>query len=105
MELIRKFFHYMQENKELYLSAITGAGSQSVISVFHRSVSQLIKKKLTENGTPDFFHKFSLEMIAECYAGALASAAIWWLKNDTPLTTDEMLLHLNFLFHDGLMTV
>ena len=104
IELIRKFFHYMGENKELYLSAITGEGSQSVISVFHRSVSQLIRKKLTESGTPAYFPRFSPQLISECYAGALASAAIWWLKNDTPLTTEEMLHHLDLLFHNGLKT-
>jgi hypothetical protein len=68
--------------------------------MLHRSVSHLIELKLLDNERLGYHHKVPCSIIAEFYAGALLSAAIWWLENDTAISIDDMVLYISLLINE-----
>jgi AcrR family transcriptional regulator len=100
MGLIRKSLEYMADHKELLLTGILRAGNNSAYPMLHRSVSHLIELKLLDNERLGYHHKVPCSIIAEFYAGALLSAAIWWLENDTAISIDDMVLYISLLINE-----
>lgn len=100
MGLIRKSLVYMSENRELLLSGILRAGNNSAYPMLHRSVTHLIVTKLLDNEKMGFHHTIPCPIIAEFYSGALLSAAIWWLENDTPIPIDDMVRYISLLINE-----
>lgn len=100
MGLIRKSLEYLAENRELLLTGILRAGSNSALPMLHRSVNHLIETKLLDNEKHGFHHMIPLPIISQYYSGALISAAIWWLENDTPISIDEMVRHIGLLINE-----
>jgi len=100
MGLIRKSLDYMADHKELLLTGILRAGNNSAYPMLHRSVSHLIELKLLDNERLGYHHKVPCSIIAEFYAGALLSAAIWWLENDTAISIDDMVLYISLLINE-----
>jgi AcrR family transcriptional regulator len=100
MGLIRKSLKYMADNKELLLTGILRAGNNSASPMLHRSVSHLIESKLLDNEKLGYHHTIPCPIIAEFYSGALLSAAIWWLENDTPIPIDEMVRYISLMINE-----
>ncbi|HWQ78945.1 MAG TPA: TetR/AcrR family transcriptional regulator [Anaerovoracaceae bacterium] len=97
MGLIRRSLVYMTDNRDLLLTGILHAGGKSAQSMLHRSVCGLIETKLHENVKLGFSYRIPLPIIAQFYSGALISASIWWLENDTSITIDEMVQYISLL--------
>lgn len=100
MGLIRKSLQYMADNKELLLTGILRTGNNSASPMLHRSVNHLIESKLFDNEKLGYHHKIPCPIIAEFYSGALLSAAIWWLENDTPIAIDEMVHYISLMINE-----
>ncbi|QOX64577.1 TetR family transcriptional regulator [Anoxybacterium hadale] len=100
MGLIRKSLEYMADNKELFLTGILRAGNNSVLPMLNLSVNNLIQTKLQENEKLGVYHKIPNPVIAQFYSGALISASIWWLENDTPISIDEMVHYISLLINE-----
>ncbi|HVI41682.1 MAG TPA: TetR/AcrR family transcriptional regulator C-terminal domain-containing protein [Anaerovoracaceae bacterium] len=100
MGLIRKSLVYMADNRELLLTGILRSGNNSALPMLHRSVYHLIETKLSENEKLGFHHTVPCPIIAQFYSGALISASIWWLENDTPISIDEMVRHISLLINE-----
>lgn len=98
MGLIRKSLMYMMDNKKLFLTGIIKSGN--VLPMLHRSVYQLIEIKLTENEKLGFHHTIPCPIIAQFYSGALITASIWWLENDTPISIDEMVKYISLMINE-----
>lgn len=105
MGLIRKSLEYMAENKKLFLTGILRAGNNSVLPMLNRSVNNLIQAKLQENEKLGVYHSVPCPVIAQFYSGALISASIWWLENDTSITIDEMVCYMSLLINETSYTV
>ncbi len=99
MSLIRKSLVYISENKELLLTGILRAGNNSALPMLHRSVYNLIETKLRDNEKRGFHHTIPLPIIAQFYSGALISASIWWLENETPISIDQMVQYISLLIN------
>lgn len=100
MGLIRKSLEYLAENKELLLTGILRAGNNSALPMLHRSVNHLIETKLLDNEKLGFHHTIPCPIIAQFYSGALISASIWWLENDTPIPIDDMVRYISLLINE-----
>lgn len=100
MSLIRKSLVYLADNKDLLLTGILRAGNNSALPMLHRSVYNLIETKLQENEKLGFYHTIPRSIIAQFYSGALISASIWWLENDTPISIDKMVQYISLLISE-----
>ncbi len=100
MGLIRKSLEYMADNKELFLTGILRAGNNSVLPMLNLSVNNLIQTKLEENEARGVYHSIPCPVIAQFYSGALISASIWWLENNTPISIDEMVRYISLLINE-----
>ena len=58
--------------------------------MLHRSVNHLIETKLSDNEKLGIHHIIPCPIISQFYSGALISASIWWLENDTPISIDKI---------------
>ncbi len=100
MGLIRKSLEYLAKNRELLLTGILRAGNNSALPMLHRSVNHLIETKLYDNEKLGFHHIIPCPIVSQFYSGALISAAIWWLENDTPISIDEMVRYISLLINE-----
>lgn len=100
MGIIRKSLEYLANNKELLLTGILRAGNNSAFPMLHRSVNRLIESKLMENEKAGYHHTIPCPIIAEFYSGALLSAAIWWLENDTTISIDDMVYYISKMVNE-----
>ena len=100
MDLIRKSLIYIADNKALLLSGILRAGDNSALPMLNRSVNHLIETKLIENEKLGFHHTIPYPIIAQYYSGALISACVWWLENDTSYSIDEMVHYISLLINE-----
>lgn len=100
MSLIRKSLEYLSANKDLLLTGILRAGNNSAFPMLHRSVNNLIESKLLENEKMGYHHTVPCPIIAEFYSGALLSAAVWWLENDTAISIDDMVFYLSKMVNE-----
>jgi Transcriptional regulator len=105
MNLIRKSLIYMSENKDLLMTGILRAGNNSALPMLHRSVYNLIETKLHDNEKLGFYHTIPRTIIAQFYAGALISASIWWLENDTSISIDQMVQYISQLINSTSLIV
>jgi len=100
MDLIRRALIYIADNRDLLLTGIFRAGNSSASPMFHRSICHLIETKLIEYEGLGYHHTIPLPVIAEYYTGALISAAVWWLENDTPVSIDDMVHYISLLINE-----
>ena len=100
MGLIRKSLEYLAANKDLLLTGILRSGNNSAFPMLHRSVNRLIETKLLDNEKAGYRHTIPLPIIAEFYSGALLSAAVWWLENDTSISIDDMVHYISKMVNE-----
>lgn len=94
-------FKHAAEKRDLYLVILHGAGKMDVYKqardfLADRSL-QIMRKYYTEPAMP-------LPFVSTYFAGSFLSMLIWWLENDMPYSSSEMVSMIRVLFQDGMLS-
>jgi len=89
-------FEYAREHAKLYRIIMSGHGGLKVSKRLHELIAnntqKLIELHVARTGVDP---QLPIDFLCNYFAGALLALVFWWLENDMPYSTDEMVRMLN----------
>lgn len=98
LELADKFLTFLQTNKKTALSIIENNKSELTFQIFFDEIEDEIKKYIVNNKSLMLIkHTLPVPMLSTFLCGGLIALAVWWMKNDTVCTKQQLLSYLEML--------
>lgn len=96
MNVARRILEHMLKHRDVYVSFLKQNNA-----TFEQIMSHDIYEKLCVKYDSCIKHGVKLdvpkEIFASYYSGACSSLAIWWVKNDMPISPEELVVYLDVM--------
>jgi AcrR family transcriptional regulator len=95
MSVLRYVLSFLLENRKRVLLVTDERGGDSVSKMLHAWVVQRVIDDMIEYEKKGIQYRVPIPVIAEYHVGAMMALARWWLLNDSPVSTDDILRYVD----------
>lgn len=86
----QKVLEFFKAHQRLCTVGLGGSGSPQ-LQMMEKAIARVLERFILEQGGADpQKDPYAAKVWSRFYAGAVLSAVDWWLENDTPVSTEEM---------------
>lgn len=86
----QKVLEFFKAHQRLCTVGLGGSGSPQ-LQMMEKAIARVLERFILEQGGTDpQKDPYAAKVWSRFYAGAVLSAVDWWLENDTPVSTEEM---------------
>ncbi len=96
--LFRQCVAFLQEHEELLKGVLGSSVFPTILEIFSEEVYCNVLLKMKEYGQMEGKLPVSEEILASFYAGGLIRTLQFWIVNDKPMTEEELICHLEWIF-------
>ena len=94
MNVARRILQHMEENSNVYM-AFLKQNSASFGHILSQNIYEKLCSKYRSCASQGFNINIPEEIFASFYAGACSNMVIWWLQNNMPVSSDELVNYLD----------
>lgn len=98
MNVARRILAHMENQRDIYMAFL-----KQNSATFEHMLSQNVYEKLCTKYDSCKEHGLDLvipkEVFASFYSGACSNMVIWWIKNDMPISSEELVGYMDKLVH------
>lgn len=101
-EEFRKVLEFFRIHRRLRMVGMGQAGSPE-LRMMEESIAQVLARFIQEKGDPSIWSgdPSAIQVWGHFYAGAIMATVNWWLENDMPLSTEELVDLMDRILPEG----
>lgn len=100
MGLLKQLLEYLSANKKLALLVIVKSQNTEFLALIHQLILSEILCVLEYIEDQEVPQTVPRQIVAEFHAGALIALVRWWLKNNMPISEEELLKYIEKMIND-----
>ncbi|MDD6214495.1 MAG: TetR/AcrR family transcriptional regulator [Firmicutes bacterium] len=98
MKIAENTLAYINKNIDIFRIFLKKNREDSFITYFHRMFSKKLEKRFYEaEKSSGISLPVPVPVLANLYSGGCISVIVWWIENDMPCSTDDLLEYLNII--------
>ena len=82
---------YVAENFELFKMLLRKNKKEFVFAVINNFINERLTKKLEQCSRAGIDMKVPVPILSNLYSGGCSSVLIWWIENDMPVSSNQLL--------------